>query len=305
MPFYSELQNDGSLVNAHHQRRLSGPSLPSGLEDSKGREAFVTSSPLNHSCQLCFSGRCGYYTTTKHIPTKSCQTAGLLLSAAAANRRHSACCCTFAACNQSLTTKENKQTTPATVEGGITRLWRLSSYSNSSSNSSSKSNLMPSTAAAAGKAAAVPRRRQSSFIELVSNRLDSSSFSSCLGRNASSPEEHNSSKAADGSCMTAASSSGSATASGNRLLASSSMHQLYISGLNTSSTDVRGEGSVRSGHQEIQTLYAANNVTYPVDSISINLVNAPDNSTVQCDCGHINCPLCNLMMNLELSNVGM
>jgi len=72
-------------------------------------------------------------------------------------------------------------------------------------------------------------------------------------------------------------------------------------GLNTSSTDVRGDHIVRSGHQEIQTLYAANNVNYP-DSISINLVNAPDNSTVQCDCGHINCPLCNLMMNLELTD---
>ena len=86
-----------------------------------------------------------------------------------------------------------------------------------------------------------------------------------------------------------------------KLSMSSSLHQLYISGLNTSSTDMRSEHTVRSGHQEIQTLYAANNVTYP-DSISINLVNAPDNSTVQCDCGHINCPLCNLMMNLELTD---
>ena len=55
---------------------------------------------------------------------------------------------------------------------------------------------------------------------------------------------------------------------------STSLHQLYISGLNTSSTDIRGDHIVRSGHQEIQTLFAANNVNYP-DSISINLVNAP------------------------------
>ncbi len=65
------------------------------------------------------------------------------------------------------------------------------------------------------------------------------------------------------------------------------------------STDMR-ENTVISGHQEIRTLFAPNNVVYP-DSISVNLVNAPGNSTVQCDCGHINCPLCNLMMNLELS----
>jgi len=45
------------------------------------------------------------------------------------------------------------------------------------------------------------------------------------------------------------------------------------------STDVR-ENTVISGHQEIQTLFAANNVVYP-DSISVNSMNAPGNSTVQ------------------------
>ena len=53
--------------------------------------------------------------------------------------------------------------------------------------------------------------------------------------------------------------------------------------------------------QNIGTLYAPNNMTYP-ESISINLLNAPGDSTVQCDCGHINCPFCNLMMNLELTD---
>ena len=71
--------------------------------------------------------------------------------------------------------------------------------------------------------------------------------------------------------------------------------------LSFSSTDIR-ENTVRSGHQNIRTLYAPNNVTYPPEAMSINLVNAPDNSLVQCDCGHINCPLCNLMMNLELTD---
>ncbi len=68
-----------------------------------------------------------------------------------------------------------------------------------------------------------------------------------------------------------------------------------------SSTDIR-ENTVRSGHQHIGTLYAPNNVTYPPERVSINLVNAPDDSTLQCDCGHINCPLCNLMMNLEMTD---
>jgi len=67
------------------------------------------------------------------------------------------------------------------------------------------------------------------------------------------------------------------------------------------STDVR-ENTVRSGHAEIGTLYAANDVTYPPERVSVNLVNAPEDSLLQCDCGHINCPLCNLLMNLELQH---
>ena len=54
--------------------------------------------------------------------------------------------------------------------------------------------------------------------------------------------------------------------------------------------------------QNIGTLYAPNSKTYHPESISINMLNAPGDSTVQCDCGHINCPLCNLMMNLELTD---
>jgi len=40
------------------------------------------------------------------------------------------------------------------------------------------------------------------------------------------------------------------------------------------------ENTVISGHQEIQTLFAPNNVVYP-DYISVNLMNAPGNSTIQ------------------------
>ena len=70
--------------------------------------------------------------------------------------------------------------------------------------------------------------------------------------------------------------------------------------IKTSTTDVR-ENTVISGHAEIGTLYEANNVVYP-ESVCVNLMNAPGNSTTQCDCGHINCPFCNLMMNLELTD---
>ena len=94
--------------------------------------------------------------------------------------------------------------------------------------------------------------------------------------------------------------SGGASSGSNHSSGPGSLQQLAISGLNCSSTDVR-ENTLRSGHSAIQTLYAANDVTYP-ESISINLCNAPDNSTMQCDCGHINCPMCNLMMNLELTD---
>jgi len=79
-----------------------------------------------------------------------------------------------------------------------------------------------------------------------------------------------------------------------------SLQKLNISGLNPSSSDLR-VNTVISGHQNIGTLFGSNSMTHP-ESISINMLNAPGDSTVQCDCGHINCPLCNLMMNLELTD---
>ena len=52
-----------------------------------------------------------------------------------------------------------------------------------------------------------------------------------------------------------------------------------------------------SGHQELNTLFASNDtVTAP---ITVNVCNAPNNSTVQCGCENINCPFCNLMMSIE------
>ena len=55
---------------------------------------------------------------------------------------------------------------------------------------------------------------------------------------------------------------------------------------------------IRSGHQELNTLWASNEIT--TEPITVNLVNAPNDSTVQCGCDNINCPFCNLMMSIEL-----
>lgn len=54
---------------------------------------------------------------------------------------------------------------------------------------------------------------------------------------------------------------------------------------------------VISGHQELNTLYASNDVhTGP---ITVNVCNAPNSSTVQCGCENVNCPFCNLMLSIE------
>ena len=33
--------------------------------------------------------------------------------------------------------------------------------------------------------------------------------------------------------------------------------------------------------------------------MTVNLINAPNNSTLQCGCENINCPFCNLMMSIR------
>jgi hypothetical protein len=54
---------------------------------------------------------------------------------------------------------------------------------------------------------------------------------------------------------------------------------------------------IRSGHQDLNTLYASNDVvTAP---ITVNVCNAPNNSTLQCGCENISCPFCNLMLSIQ------
>ena len=33
--------------------------------------------------------------------------------------------------------------------------------------------------------------------------------------------------------------------------------------------------------------------------LTVNLINAPNDSTLQCGCENINCPFCNLMLSIE------
>lgn len=54
---------------------------------------------------------------------------------------------------------------------------------------------------------------------------------------------------------------------------------------------------IRSGHWEIDTLLAPNNVV--TEPVTVNILSAPNNSTMQCGCEDINCPMCNLMLNIE------
>ena len=54
---------------------------------------------------------------------------------------------------------------------------------------------------------------------------------------------------------------------------------------------------IRSGHSELNTLYATND--QQTGPITVNLCNAPNNSTLQCGCENINCPFCNLMLSIE------
>ena len=56
---------------------------------------------------------------------------------------------------------------------------------------------------------------------------------------------------------------------------------------------------VRSGHIELNTIYASNDSEVGRQPITVNVVNAPNNSTLQCGCENISCPFCNLILSIE------
>merc|ERR1711884_159216 len=59
------------------------------------------------------------------------------------------------------------------------------------------------------------------------------------------------------------------------------------------------EDIMRSGHLEFGTLWASNDSQVGRQPMMVNVVNAPNNSTLQCGCENISCPFCNLMLNIE------
>ena len=59
------------------------------------------------------------------------------------------------------------------------------------------------------------------------------------------------------------------------------------------------DNMIRSGHLDYNTLYAPNDVV--TGPMTVNIINAPNDSTVQCGCENINCPFCNLMLSIDLN----
>jgi len=55
---------------------------------------------------------------------------------------------------------------------------------------------------------------------------------------------------------------------------------------------------MRSGHLEVDSLYGSGSG----QSLTVNSMNAPNNSTMQCGCENIDCPFCNLMMSVQMSS---
>ena len=55
-------------------------------------------------------------------------------------------------------------------------------------------------------------------------------------------------------------------------------------------------GQIRSGHLELDSLYSGES-----GSVQVNSMNAPNNSTVQCGCENIDCPFCNQMMSIQMT----
>lgn len=57
-------------------------------------------------------------------------------------------------------------------------------------------------------------------------------------------------------------------------------------------------GQFRSGHIEVDSLYGSGDNK----GLTVNAMNAPNNSTMQCGCENIDCPFCNQMMSIQMSD---
>ena len=54
-------------------------------------------------------------------------------------------------------------------------------------------------------------------------------------------------------------------------------------------------GQLRSGHLEVNNLYG----NVEASNLTMNSMNAPNNSTMQCGCENIDCPFCNLLISVQ------
>jgi len=57
-----------------------------------------------------------------------------------------------------------------------------------------------------------------------------------------------------------------------------------------------GASAYKSGHMEINSLYSGDS-----GQLTVNSMNAPNNSTLQCGCENIDCPFCNQMLSIQMS----
>ena len=65
--------------------------------------------------------------------------------------------------------------------------------------------------------------------------------------------------------------------------------------LTMNSTIPPSTGQLRSGHLEVNNLYG----NVEASNLTMNSMNAPNNSTMQCGCENIDCPFCNLLISVQ------
>lgn len=136
-------------------------------------------------------------------------------------------------------------------------------------------------------------KNDSSYMKLQDSQLTAGLESISITEHQPEPEEVESTAAAMPKKTKAVKKSAGASTAGASASASDGWHptefRLAPAGVN--------EDMVISGHLDLNTLYASNDVT--TGPITVNVCNAPNNSTDQCGCENINCPFCNLLMSIE------
>jgi len=81
------------------------------------------------------------------------------------------------------------------------------------------------------------------------------------------------------------------------------LNKLTLSSLSNSSGDLEQPvgSAIKSGHKEIERIFSREEDSEELEEFCLNDLNCPNSSTVQCGCGLISCPCCNLLMNLQMT----